>query len=169
MKRGILIFTILQKKALGESWILSSLRMEFSMRFSFGMSWILEKASLSAQLQHIAKEAAAFDPVCNTLPGRSRSKRTRSSHFAAATTPFGKPPAEAAEHFSCHSLRFDIEQAEYLHLTKADPSFPHGIFPLLRASSFHEAYFRAIQRTFRKLKDRGLPASISCANFLRQF
>eukprot|EP00210_Caulerpa_lentillifera_P006726 g6428.t1 len=51
-------------------------------------------------------------------------------------------------------FRFDIEEAEYLHLTKADLSFPLSSFCFLKSRSVLDAYQASIKNAFHKTKDR---------------
>ncbi|KAK3246570.1 hypothetical protein CYMTET_43896 [Cymbomonas tetramitiformis] len=52
-------------------------------------------------------------------------------------------------------LNFFVEKAEYMHLSKADASFPRYHFNILADSVRNEAYYSAIQRVVGKLKAAG--------------
>ncbi|GHP04547.1 hypothetical protein PPROV_000330100 [Pycnococcus provasolii] len=49
-------------------------------------------------------------------------------------------------------MRFDVERAEYMHLNRADASFPNYHFHALADTRRNEAYYRAIERAVARRK-----------------
>lgn len=123
-----------------------------------GMNWTWAMVSRSALHLRLSKtdHQAVCNPVFNSWQGNWKLEKGLFIHWSAAITPSGG---------FCKSLvfctypasrfRFDIEEAEYLHLTKSDLSFPLSNFSFLRCHSVLEAYKASIKNAFRKTKERG--------------